>query len=150
MTEHSMKSMAGQPVIALDTAEEVGKVKHFVVTPDVARIDRLHIDGRKSKATFADWESLESFGADRVMISTASAPSESSDERDIDAAKGTIELLGTRILDTAGFEHGPVADATFDSDTGAIISISTSDNTEIPAANLHSLGSYALIVDADR
>lgn len=148
MTIHSMKSMSGQAVIALDSAEEVGKVKHFVVAPDASRIERLHIDGRKSKAMFAEWSDLESFGADRVMVSKAAAPSESSTERDIDAAKGHVDLIGARVLDTAGFERGTVADASFDADSGEITSISTSEGTEIASAAVHSLGSYALVVDA--
>ena len=52
------------------------------------------------------------------------------------------------MLDTAGFEHGTVADASFDSDTGSIVSILTSDGVEIATQHLHSLGSYAVIVDA--
>ncbi len=142
-----MKSMTGQPVIAVDTAEEVGKVKHFVVSRDVSHIERLHIDGRKKHAVFVEWESLESFGVDRVMITTASAPAESDVDRDIETARGAIELLGARVLDTAGSEHGSVADATFDSDSGLVSSITTDEGIEIVATNIHSLGSYALIVD---
>ncbi len=148
MSIQNMKAMAGQSVIAIDTAEEIGKVKHFVVSSDMTRIERLHIDGRKKHATFAEWDDLESFGADRVMVSDSGAPSESEDDRDIDAAKGNVELIGARILDTAGFEQGTVADASFDTDTGSITSVLTSDGVEIPTAAIHSLGSYALVVDA--
>ena len=148
MTVHTMNAMSGQSVVALDTAEEVGKVKHFVVSADMTRIERLHIDGRKKSAVFAEWDDLQSFGEDRVMVSGAAAPSESDADRDLDAAKGDIELIGSRLLDTAGFEHGTVADASFDSDTGSIVSILTSDGVEIGTQHLHSLGSYAVIVDA--
>lgn len=148
MTEHTMQPMIGHSVIAIDTAEEIGKVKHFVVSTDVSRVDRIHIDGRKKKAVFAEWSSLESFGADRVMVTTAGDPSQSEDERDIDAAKGNVELLGSRILDTAGFEQGTVADATFDADSGEILAILTDSDVNISRDRIHSLGSYAVVVDA--
>lgn len=148
MTIHSMNSMSGQAVVALDNAEQIGKVKHFVVAPDAGRIERLHIDGRKKKALFTEWDEIESFGPDRVMVRSSDAPTESSDDRDIDAAKGNVELIGSRILDTAGFEHGVVADASFDGDTGAITGVTSSDGTVTAAAAIHSLGSYALILDA--
>ncbi len=148
MTVYSMNSMAGQAVIALDSAEEIGKVKHFVVAPDASRIERLHIDGRKKKALFAEWADLESFGADRVMVSKADDPSEASTDRDVEAAKGNVDLIGARVLDTAGFEHGTVTDATFDADSGEIVAIGTSEGMEIASAAVHSLGSYALVVDA--
>ena len=148
MTVHSLASMKGQDVVAVDTAEGLGSVKHFVVSPGADRIERLHIDGRKKNAIFAEWGDLESFGADRVMVSTAASTHEAETDRDVDAAKGDIDLLGSRILDTAGFEHGEVADAQFESDTGRIVSITSSDGEVISAENVHSLGSYALVVSA--
>ncbi len=148
MSEHNMKAMTGQSVIALDTAEEIGKVKHFVVSADGQRIERLHIDGRKKKALFTEWGDLESFGADRVMVKAADATAGSEDDRDLDVASGDIELIGTRVLDTAGFEHGKVADATFDSVSGAIVAIHTDSDVAIDSGRIRSLGSYALVVDA--
>ncbi len=148
MSEHTMKGMTGQPVIAIDTAEEIGSVKHFVVGTDASRIERLHIDGRKKKALFTEWADLESFGADRVMVTAADDTAGSEDERDLDVAKGNIELLGSRVLDTAGFEHGTVDDATFDASTGAIVSILTDGEVVIASDRIRSLGSYALVVDA--
>ena len=148
MSEHTMKTMAGQSVIAIDTAEEIGSVKHFVASPDGKQIERLHIDGRKKKALFAEWDDLESFGADRVMVTAADATAGSDDDRDLDAAKGNIELLGSRVLDTAGFEHGEVADATFDATNGSVLSIVTDGDVAVDSGRIRSLGSYALIIDA--
>ncbi|WP_420452469.1 hypothetical protein [Ilumatobacter sp.] len=142
-----MKSATGHRVVAIDTAEEIGEIRHFVVSADVTRIERLHVDGRKKKAVFAEWSDLESFGDDRVMVVSSGAPTESSDERDIEAARGHIELIGSRILDTAGFERGTVRDATFESETGEIVALVSSDEEEIPAGSVRSLGSYAVVVD---
>ena len=148
MTVHSLASMKGQDVVAVDNAEDLGSVKHFVVSPSADRIERLHIDGRKKNAVFAEWSDLESFGADRVMVTSASSTHQAETDRDVDAAKGDIDLLGARILDTAGFEHGTVSDAQFESDTGRIVSITSSDGEVISSENVHSLGSYALVVSA--
>lgn len=147
MTVQSMKSKVGQTVVAIDTAEEIGKVKHFVVSTDVARIERLHIDGRRKHAVFAEWADIESFGPDRVMVTSEGASTESTDDRDIDAAKGKVELIGSRVLDTAGFERGTVADATFDGDTGVIADMTLSDGRSVAASGVHSLGSYAVVID---
>ncbi|MEP1126385.1 MAG: PRC-barrel domain-containing protein [Ilumatobacter sp.] len=148
MSEHTMKAMKGQAVIALDTAEEIGEVKHFVVSADGRRIERLHIDGRGKKALFTEWGDLESFGADRVMVKAADATAGSHDDRDLDVASGDIELIGSRVLDTAGFEHGRVVDAMFDSTSGAIVSIVTESDVTVDSGRIRSLGSYALVVDA--
>ena len=147
-TIRTMKDVGGHPVVAIDSAEEVGSVKHFVVSSDGRRIERLHIDGRRKHAVFARWDDLESFGADRVMVRSADAPSESDDERDRGAASGDVSLLGARVLDTAGFERGEVEDASFDAESGEITGILTTEGAEVPATAIRSLGSYALVVDA--
>lgn len=148
MTTHSMKSVSGQAVVAIDSAEEVGTVEHFVISPDGARIERLHIAGRRKKAHFAEWSDLESFGSDRVMVTRAQLVGGTDDDRDVEAAKGNLELIGARVLDTAGFEHGTVDDARFDATDGSITAITTSEGDEIPSDRIHSLGTYALVVDA--
>lgn len=148
MTERNMKPTEGQSVVAVDSAEKIGSVKHFVVSTDASRVLRLHIDGRKKKAMFVEWDELESFGSDRVMVAHAGDPSGSEDDRDLAAAKGKFELLGSRVLDTAGFEHGAVADAVFDAESGAIIAIVTDEGVRVEKSNVHSLGSYAVVVDA--
>ena len=149
MSNRSLTSMKGRDVVAVDNAESIGTVKHFVVSRAADRIERLHIDGRKKNAVFVEWSDLESFGADRVMVSAASAPRETENERDADAAKGDIDLIGARILDAAGFEHGEVDDGQFDSDTGRIVSVTSTNGDVIDASRIQSLGSYALVVSVE-
>ncbi len=147
MTTYMMKAKQGQTVVTVDTAEDIGSLKHFVVSQAADRIERLHIAGRRSKASFVEWGDLESFGPDRVMVISADAPRHSDDDRDIEAARGKIELIGSRVLTTAGFTEGEVDDAEFDAETGAIVSIITTTGRRIEASAVHSLGSYALVVD---
>ncbi|NND74288.1 MAG: hypothetical protein HKN44_04715 [Ilumatobacter sp.] len=148
MNAQSMRTTLGQKVIAVDSAEDLGDVKTYVVSPDVERIEKIQIAGRKKHALFTAWRDLASFGADAVMVTAAEAPAESDDERDLGAAKGDIALLDARIVDTAGFEHGTVSDVTFDADSGSIVSVEGSDGTTYPHDAVASLGSYALVVRA--
>jgi uncharacterized protein YrrD len=147
VTTRSMRSVIGQPLIAVDDAEQVGTVKHFVLSGRVDRIERLHVEGRGKNAQFLSWNDLRSFGDDRVMVSRSGSVSAADDTRDRDAAEGSVDVLGARILDTAGFEHGRVDDVDFDTETGDVVSVVSSGGTRFPASALRSLGSYALVVD---
>jgi len=147
MSSHSMNSVLGNTVVGVDDANDIGQVKHFAVSPRGDRVERLHIDGRGKHAIFVDWDDLESFGTDRVMVTKSSTAGESDEQRDGEVARGSVDILGSRVLDTAGFEHGTVADVDFDGDSGEIQSIRTSGGDAIDAAKVRSLGSYALVVD---
>ena len=146
MTTRTITSTLDRNVIAIDTAESIGSVTSFVVSPAVDRIEKVQIGGRRKHAMFADWSDIESFGDDAVMVTSAGAPSESDDDRDIDTAKGALDVIGALILDTAGFEHGVVTDVGFDDSTGDIVSL-TNGSEEFLAAAVHSLGTYAVVVD---
>ncbi len=148
MSVQSMRASGGRRVVAVDNAEELGSIKEFVVAPSGRRIDKVQIGGRGKKAEFARWSDLESFGADVVMAERADIAEEAETDRDTAAAKGNVTLLGARILDTDGFEHGAVEDAEFDTDDGSIVSVSSSAGT-IGSDRIRSLGAYALVVDAD-
>jgi uncharacterized protein YrrD len=142
-----MRSVLGHEVVGVDSAESLGSVKHFVVSRRGDRIERLHVDGRGKHADFVAWDDLDSFGGDRVMVARSSATDTSDDPRDVDAAKGNVDVLGARILDTAGFERGRVDDVSFDSDDGTIVAVHTTEGTTIEADAVRSFGSYALVVD---
>ena len=144
--KQTMNRTLGRPVIGLDTAEDLGEIKSFVVDQRVDRIERLHIAGRRSHSLFAEWSDLESFGQDAVMVTAANAPSESDDDRDIDVARGNIDILGARVLDTFGFEHGVVDDVAFDDADGSIVDIVTSTGITAERDDITGLGSYALVI----
>ena len=44
------------PVVAKDTAEQVGKAAGVVVDPEAARIVAVHVGGSKRSARFVPWE----------------------------------------------------------------------------------------------
>ena len=142
----SIKNSQGRNVIGLDTAKDLGELKSFVVDVTVDRIERLHVAGRRKHSLFTEWGDIEAFGDDAVMVRCADAPSESDTERDVDIARGNIDVIGARVLDTAGFEQGIVDDVEFDVESGAIVRVITSTGASIAAADVASLGSYALVV----
>ena len=136
----------GRRVVAADSAETLGEVKGFVVDPTASRVDGVHVAGRGKRAEVLSWPSISSFGADAVMADNAAAVEQVSKERETQAVKGRVAAIGSRVLLTTGAEVGTVVDVEFDTDTGALTLVRTEDD-QVPAERLKSLGSYALVVD---
>ncbi|MCB1026718.1 MAG: PRC-barrel domain-containing protein [Microthrixaceae bacterium] len=134
-------------VVAGDTADELGKIKAFIVDVGANRVEAVQVSGRGRKADIVPWERLR-FGGDAVIADSGDAPEQVSDDRDLDAVKGRVTMRGSRVLDTSGFELGTVEDVSFDSESGALVAVRTTDG-EVDASHLCSLGSYALVVDAE-
>lgn len=138
----------GRPVIAVDTAETIGEIKGFVVDPTATRIDSVHISGRGKKAELISWSSIQAFGADAVMANMATAAEQVVSEHETQAVKGKIVARDTRVLDSAGFEQGTVEDVMFDTESGELTGALTTQG-HIDAARFRSLGSYALVIEAE-
>jgi uncharacterized protein YrrD len=147
MTSMSMREALGRPVLALDTAELLGSIRHFSFDASGRQIERIHIDGRKSNAQFVEWSAI-TVGTDRAMAASGDVATGATAERDIAAARGAIDMLDARVLDTAGFERGRVQDATFDPATGQVLSVTASEGETFVSESIRGLGSYALIVEA--
>ncbi len=147
MTE-SMRGATGRRVVASDTAEEVGVVKAFVVTQPPTNIAALHVTGRKRSAQLVDWAHVTGFGPDAVMIESAGTLRDVVDDTEKLAVSNHTQLLGIRVLDTLGTEHGTTDDAVFEPSDGSIIS-ATNGTARWDGGALRSLGSYALVVDND-
>ena len=131
----------GRSVVAVDTAENVGTVKEFVVDRLAQRIDALRIAGHRKKAKFLPWSSVRSFGTDAVVAEPDSTTEQTqpADER-VEKA-----MVGSRVLTTAGCMIGKVTDVRFETADGTIVGVDT-DTGPIEAARLRSVGSYALVV----
>ncbi len=146
----SMVASIGRRVIAQDTADEVGAVKRFVVGRSGRRIERVQVAGRTRNAQMVEWSDLSSFGADAVMIPAVDGVHDREDDRDAEVLGGDVAVLGARVLDTQGFEHGTVADFEFDADTGEITSVLLDGHgadRAVPAEAIRALGTWALVVD---
>ena len=135
----------GRPVVAADTAGNVGEVKAVVLSDDASAIVRLHVAGRKRSAELVEWSEVTSVGTDAVMIASESSLQDPVDDVDEAYVRGDVDAIGARILNVSGYEQGEVSDVRFDAESGAVIE-ALSLAGPIDASQIRSLGSYALIV----
>ena len=133
----------GRQVVSTSTAVTVGKIDEFVVDP----VRRAVAAVRLKKADGGDtlmWADITAFGQDAVTVSGAERIHTASP--DIQELTGKVhQLIGKRVLSTAGDELGNVMDVEFDSATGTIIDITLAD-LDIAGARLLGVGSYAVVV----
>ena len=142
----SMRAALGRRVVAVDTAEDIGAVKSFVLDRSGQRITQLHVAGGKRSAELVNWSDVTAFGADAVMVASRRAVTDSVEERADQMVRGRVEVIGARVLDTEGFEHGAVTDIEFDTDDGTVLA-AVGHGTRWPGDSIRSLGGYALIID---
>lgn len=147
MTE-TFNAAEGRPVVAGDTAEDIGEVKGFVLGPDASSIEAVHVSGKGRKAEVVAWSNIRSFGTGVVVVERASAPERPATDHATDAVKGKTAPRGARLLLTTGFEAGTVSDVEFDPDTGHVVSVATDQGT-VDVKRLRSLGSYALVIEPE-
>lgn len=136
----------GRRVVASDTAEEIGEVKTFVISPDGKSVTQLQVTGRKRNAMLVDWNDVDSLGADVVMVSGLDRLHEPDDDRADDMVRGNIEFVGSRVVSTDGRDLGTVSDVHFDDVSGEVLALIGDGVGRVGAENIHSLGSYAAVV----
>lgn len=139
-------SAIGRKVVDSATADDVGEVKAFVVDQAGRQITRIQVAGRHRHARMVDWDDVDSFGDDVVLISSQGAIHEPDDERTTDIVKGDVHYIGTRILTVEGVKLGKVKDVHFDTKTGQVIAL-MSDSGRVEGARIRSLGTYAAVVE---
>jgi uncharacterized protein YrrD len=140
-------SAIGRKVVDSATADDVGEIKAFVVDQTGRQITGLQVAGRHRNAPGVDWDDVDSFGDDVVLIASQSAVHEPTEERTTDMVKGDVHYIGTRILTVEGVELGHVKDVHFDTDSGEVIAL-MSDSGRVEAARIRSLGTYAAVVES--
>ena len=91
----SFRNTRGITVIAKSSAEQVGKVRHFVV--DGGRIQALHIDGGKKHGQLVSWSDVSAFGDDAVIITDDEVVRDSWEDREARAPRraGHARQAGT-------------------------------------------------------
>ncbi len=132
-------------MIATDTAESIGEVKGFVLDGGGRRIESIHIDGHGKRSTLLGWSSVAAFGADAVMASSATDPATIENDHQKSAVKGTVTMIGTKVLTVRGRQIGMVEDVEFDTESGEVVRVVTAHEA-IEADRLRALGSYSLVV----
>jgi uncharacterized protein YrrD len=136
----------GRKVVSTSTAETVGKVSGFVVDP--AR--RTVIAVELKKADHGDtllWSDIVGFGADAITVEDAEKIGSATAETNALSGKDH-QVLGKRVLSSAGDELGAVADVAFEPETGEITGLILKD-AEVTGDRLIGVGSYAVVVAAE-
>jgi uncharacterized protein YrrD len=135
----------GVPVLAKESAEQVGAVEHFVVAQ--GRVRAIHIAGGKH-GRLVDWADVISFGDDAVVVASESVVRDATDDREARALRGELDLVGKRVLTDIGDELGDIADVTFDAEDGTILSLRVDDGSTVAGDRLCGAGSYAVVIAA--
>ena len=139
----SLRALVGHPVVATDSAEQLGTVDGLVVDPVQHRVVALRLSRKSSP--FLSWGDVRSIGADAVMVTTAAAAREARGPLEERVADGVALATGRRLLDDGGDELGALDDLEFDDTTGALAHLDVGDTT-IAGDRLTGIGSYAVVV----
>lgn len=117
-----------RPVMAVNLAQEVGKVTGFAIHPDTGCIDAI-LYGRRSGTRIVAWEILAGIGPDAVMVADDGRIKAPYTPEEESIAKGERGLIGRRVLSEIGNNLGTITDFDFDADTGEILRIVTDQAT---------------------
>lgn len=135
----------GRKVVGADAADTVGQVAGFVVDPVGRRVLSVHVKSSESGTTLP-WSSISTFGDDAVIVRGADAIGDPDEASEALTGKDH-DVIGKRVLTSAGNELGTVGDVDFDPASGAITSLLL-DSGDVPGTRLVGVGSYAVVVDA--
>lgn len=126
-------------IVDTGAASTAGRVRGFVVDPGTQRVTGLHVG--KGDGKYLAWSDVSSFGVDAVTVDAADRiRSATADDR-----ADQPSLLGHRVLDEHGVEHGTVTDVEFDPNDGRLRYLLTSTR-EIDGTLLRGIGTWAAIV----
>jgi len=143
----SLRSAIGRKVISRASAEALGVVAHVLIDPQRRAVAGLVV-GKGKKAQLINWDQINGFGPDAVVVSGEAALRPPVDDGERRAASGALELVGKRALSEAGNELGQLDDITFDSSTG-VLEVLRIGETDLPAGSLLGGGSYAAVLSVD-
>ncbi len=126
-------------IVDTSAASSIGRVAGFVVDPRTHAVTALRV--KKADHDILAWDDVSAFGVDAVTVDTAArirAP-----HQGVEADQPS--LLGHRVLDERGVEHGAVDDVEFDPESGTVRYLLTS-REEIDGARLRGIGTWAVVV----
>ncbi|MGV8967740.1 MAG: PRC-barrel domain-containing protein [Cellulomonas sp.] len=130
----------------MSNAEAVGSVDGFVLDPVTSMVVALHLRKTKNGDTLL-WRDVTAFGVDAVTVSGDDKITDPGGE--VVALSGKDhQVVGKRVLSTAGDELGEVTDVEFDPDSGAVTAL-VLNTGGVAGTRLVGVGSYAVVVSAD-
>ncbi|HET9829221.1 MAG TPA: PRC-barrel domain-containing protein [Nocardioidaceae bacterium] len=135
----------GRKVVSSSTASTVGKVSRLVIDPTTRAVAGVQLKKKTERGDMLRWSDITAFGADAVTVTDADRVGDGGDT--VQALSGKAHrVLGKRVLTSTGDELGTVADVDFDATSGALIALLVDGGTEVEAARLVGVGSYAVVV----
>ena len=143
-----LSEVLGRRVVATDTVADLGEVKTLVPNQSGRTIDGIHVSGGKRHPELVNWSDVDAVGPDAVMVSSADALAEWTDDRTDEAVRGHVDFLGSTILSTDGAILGTVSDVHFDEDDGVIVGL-LHEGGRIDGERIRSIGTFAVVVAAD-
>lgn len=148
MSTITLTDLVGREVVSGSTAESLGKVKTLVLDRPASVVERLQVAGTKRNPELVEWRRIQSIGDDVVLVRSDDDVHESDSDADELYTRGEIDIVGSRVLDTHGFDRGTVSDLHIDATSGDVVAFLT-DQGRIPAGRIRALGTYALVVDPE-
>ncbi|MED4585596.1 PRC-barrel domain-containing protein [Brevibacillus choshinensis] len=118
------KEVLGKPIISIFAGKEIGKVKNFVINPDLRSIEFIIVqnDQWDFGIKAVPFKLVEGLGDYAVTIDSESAVI---DLADIPIANEllskNIQIKGTRIISRKGHHLGQISEYYFDPETGKIL-----------------------------
>jgi uncharacterized protein YrrD len=143
-----LRDAEGERVLSRATAEQLGTLRHVVVDPAARRIVALHVDGRRKRAQFVDWERIVGFGPDAIVVEGEDALRGPAGGEEVAVASGKRSVVGQLALSDRGDGLGSVQDVEFDEGSGALHGVVTDDGIH-PAERLRAIGTYCVILRAE-
>ncbi|RAL30807.1 PRC-barrel domain-containing protein [Rhodococcus sp. AQ5-07] len=137
-------AVSGRQIVGSGAADTIGEVAGLVVDPTTRRILAVHVKKAESGSVLP-WSKIGAFGDDAVIVDTSQAITDPDDETAALEGK-SHNLLGKRVLTSAGNQIGTIDDVDFDPQSGAITSLIL-DTEDVPGHRLVGVGSYAVVVD---
>ncbi len=139
-----LRELEGRPVIAKESAENLGAVAHVLVVD--RHVQAIHVTG--SRSGVVPWDDIDAIGDDAVVVGTGDVVREPSGDDEERSARGDLAMVGKRVLDAHGDDRGVVTDVEFDPDDGTIRRVDLAE-TSVSGDRLLGVGSYAVVVAAD-
>lgn len=137
----------GRQVVSTSTADTVGKVHELVVDPATRTVLALELKKTDSGDTLR-YTDITAFGEDAVTVTGADKITDAGEDVAALLGKGH-HVLGKRMLSSAGVELGTVKDVEFSPESGRVTALHLDDG-EVSGARLLGVGSYAVVVAAER
>lgn len=135
----------GERIVSKSSAETLGSVDGMIIDAQHRRLVALTF-GKGRKSRVIPWSALHGIGSAAVVVEHDDAAREPADGFERQQARGEAALMGGLLLSEGGNALGAVVDVEYDSETGSVTAIRTSESTTLNGDRLRAIGTYAWIV----